>query len=134
MAKTQTNGGVLSFTTSSWAPDIVTYSKDGESSDDVETSNLGTTGYRTYEGGELVEGGTYTFECQVDPLTARLGNSITDTVTWTYPISVAGNTAATEVFQGYINNYSESGEINGLILCSVTIKVAGTPVFTAETV
>lgn len=134
MAKTQTNGLTLVFTTSSWAAKIVNYSQDGESADDVETSDLSTTSYRTYEPGELIEGGTYTFLVHVDPTQTRLATGVVDEATVTYPLSVSTNTSeATSVFPTYINSYSESGEINGLIEATVQIKVSGASVFTPET-
>ena len=133
MAKVQTNGMTLTFATASgYVPDIISYSKDGETADDVETSDLSTLDFRTYEPGFLVEGGTYTFELQLDTTFVRLATGLTDTVTITYPISVSGNTAATEIFQGYINSYSESGGINELISATLVLKVADTPVFTEE--
>ena len=133
MAKVQTNGMALTFTTASgFVPDIISYSKDGETADDVETSDLSTTGFRTYEPGFLVEGGTYTFELQLDTTFIPISTGLTDTVTITYPISVAGNTAATTVFQGYVNSISEAGGINELITSTLVLKVAGTPVFTEE--
>jgi hypothetical protein len=134
MSKTQTNGLTLSWDTSSWSADIVNYSKDGETADDVETSDLSTTGYRTYEGGELIEGGTYSFLFHVDPEKTPLTTGTTDRATITYPISNPANaTNGTRAFDAYINSYSESGEINGLIQGTVQIKVAGNITFTAET-
>ncbi len=133
MSKVQTNGLALSFTTSSWIATIVNYSKDGETSDDVETSDLSTTGFRTYEGGKLIEGGTYTFLFHVDPEQTRLATGITDEATITYPISNSSNTTnATSVFSCYINSYSESGEINGLMEGTLVLKVADDNVFTPE--
>ena len=133
MSKTQTNGLTLAFGTSSWAADIVNYSMDGETTDDVETSDLSTTGYRTYEGGELIEGGTYSFLVHVDPTKTRLATGTADAATITYPISLTGNTTnAKRVFNCYINSYSENGEINGLIEATVQIKVADDLVFTPE--
>ena len=134
MAKTQTNGLSLAFTTNAWTARIVNYSQDGETSDDVETSDLSTTGYRTFIPGELIEGGTYTFLVHVDPTQTRLATGVLDEATIEYPLSVSTNTnPATSVFDCYINSYSESGEINGLIEATLQIKVADDNVFTPET-
>lgn len=135
MAKTQTNGFALSFGTSAWSAKIVSYTMDGETADDVDTADLSSTGNRPYEGGELIEGGTYTFALHIDTVVTRLATGISDIATLTYPISVAGNsTPSTKVFDTYINSFSESGDINALINGSVTIKVAGDSVFTPESV
>ena len=134
MAKVQTNGMTLGFTTASWTADIISYSQDGSTADDVETSDLSTTTSRTFQAGVLIDEGTYTFDLHFDTEEARLatGGSL-DTVTITFPLSdPANSTRATEVFTGFINNFSNSGGINELINGSVTIKVSGSVVFTPE--
>jgi hypothetical protein len=134
MSKTQTNGLTMGFTTSSYVADIVNYSKDGTTADDVDLSDLSSISYREYEGGELLEGGTYTFLVHVDPEKTPLVTGVSDECTITYPISNPANASnATRVFPCYINSYSESGEINGLIEATIVVKVAGTEIFTAET-
>ena len=133
MAKVQTNGMTLGFTTASWTADIISYSQDGSTADDVETSDLSTTTARTFQPGVLIDEGTYTFDLHFDTEEARLATGVLDTVTITFPLSDSANsTRATEVFTGYINNFSKSGGMNELINGSVTIKVSGSVVFTPE--
>jgi hypothetical protein len=113
----------------------VNHAVDGETADDVETSDLSTTEYRTYEGGELVEGGTVSYLVHFDPEQTRLATGVSDVATITYPISNPANgSPATRVFDTYLNSYSENGEINGLIEANITLKVASKPIFTPETV
>lgn len=136
MSKTQTNDLTITFGTgtSTFLATITSYSLDGETADDVETSTLATATTRTWEPGKIIDGGTVTFELQVDPELARLATGIADVATITYPLSNSGNsTKATRVFACYINSYSESGSINELITNTLVLKVAGTPVFTPET-
>ena len=134
MAKVQTNGMTLGVTTASWTADIISYSQDGSTADDVETSDLSTTTARTFQPGVLIEEGTYTFDLHFDTEEASLATGgSSDTVTITFPLSdPANSTRATEVFTGFINNFSNSGGINELINGSVTIKVSGSVVFTPE--
>ena len=133
MGKVQTNGMTLAFTTSSWTADIISYSQDGETADDVETSDLSTTTDRTFEPGVLIDGGTFTFGLHFDTEEARLATGQLDEATVTFPIATSGNTTnATEVFDCYINNFSKTGGINELINGSVTLKVSGSVAFTPE--
>jgi len=134
MSKLQTNGLTLAFTTNPWIAKIVNISQDGETAEDVDTSDLSTGDTRTYEPGELKEGGTYTFLVHFDPEQTRLATGVSDIATITYPLSNSGNSSqATEVFPTYINSWAKTGEINNLIQATLQIKVAGTPVFTPET-
>ncbi len=133
MAKVQTNGMTITFATASgFVAKITAYSMDGETADDVETSDLSTIDFRTYEPGFIIEGGTYTYEIQVDVTDVRLATGVSDVATITYPVSVSGNTAAFRNFPCYINSYSEAGSINELITGSMVIKAAGTVTFQEE--
>ncbi len=133
MAKVQGNGFALTFGTSSWNPKITSFSRSGEAADDIETSDLSTTGMKTYVGGALVEGGTYTLGFQYDPvLTTRPTTGVTETITATYPVSVSGNTAADDSFSGYVNSYEIEGENNVLITGTFVLKVAGDITVTDE--
>ena len=133
MAKVQTNGMTLTFATSPFVAKIVSFSLDGETADDVEDSDLSTLDFRTYQPGFLKEGGTVTFEFQLDVTDARIATGFEDVATVTYPPSTSGATQATRVFNAYVNSYSETGGLNELITGSMVLKVAATPVFTPET-
>ena len=134
MSKVQTNGLTLRFTNSSWVPaTIITYSKDGETADDIDNSDLATTDYRTFEPGVLKDGGTYTFGLHFDTETTELPVGTPDEATIEFPIGTSGNTTkAKEVFDCYINNSSRTGGINELINGSITLKVNGGITFTPE--
>ena len=133
MAKVQANGFALVFGTSSWNPKITSFSRSVETADDIETSDLSTTGTKTYVGGALIEGGTYTLGFQYDPvLTTRPVTGVSETITATYPISVSGNTAADDSFTGYVNSYEIEGENNNLITGTFVLKVADDITITDE--
>ena len=135
MSKTQTNDLTIAFGVgaSVFLAKITSYSLDGETADDVDTSTLATPTNRTFEPGKIVDGGTTTFELQFDPELVRLATGIADTATITYPLSNSANSVrATRVFPCYINSFSETGSINELITATMVLKVAGIPVFTIE--
>ena len=126
MAKTTGNTLAITFGTTSWTPDISAFNKSGEGTDDIKTSDLATSGYHTYIGGPLIEGGTYSFPFHVDPtITTRPTIGVSETITITYPISVSGNTAGTDSFTGYINSYDTETEPNVLYTGTFVLKVAG---------
>lgn len=125
MAKVQGNGLTIAFGTTSWTPDITSFSR-SESADDIETSDLSTTGNKLYVGGSLVEGGTMTFGYQYDPvITTTPTTGTSETITITFPVSVSGNTAGTLSFTGYINSLDIETENNALITGTFVLKVAG---------
>lgn len=132
MAKVVGNGLSLTFGTSGWLPKITSFAR-SESTDDIDCSDLSTTGNRDYLGGPLVEGGTYTFGFQYDPvLTTRPTTGVSEVITVTYPVSVSGNTAGTDSFTGYVNSYDIETEINTLVTGTFVLKVAGDNTETAE--
>jgi predicted porin len=125
MAKVQGNGLSLTFGTSGWNPAITSFART-ESTDDVETTDLSTPSARTYVGGAILEPGTYTFGFQYDPtISTRPTTGVSEAITVTYPISVAGNTAADDQFTGYVNSYDIETEINTLITGTFVLKVSG---------
>lgn len=133
MAKVQANGTTITFATSPFVAKIISSSLDGETADDVETSDLSTLDFRTYDPGFLKEGGTVTYELQVDVTDTRIATGLKDVATQTYPPSTSGATQATRVFDTYVNSYSEALAINELITATMVLKVASVPVFTPET-
>ncbi len=95
---------------------------------DIDTSHLGTTGQRTYIGGDLVEGGEIVAEVLFDTLVNALESfGVSETVTITFPISVNGNTTnATLAGTGYIKGQKfPDMQIDELQVYNLTIKVDG---------
>jgi len=136
MAIDQGNGATFTFATSAFTANITEMSADGETREDIDTSHLGTTLYRTFVPGDLSDGGTYTLTIQFDPedLADIPRKGANETMTLTYAISDSGNTTnGTVEFDGYVNSVSNTVEVNALMMADLVIKVAGTPTFTNET-
>ena len=129
-------GITLSFAAISVTLNLLDVSQDGATVEDINTSDQGTTGYETYVGSTLVEGGTYTWAINWNlldqsALYAAMGTS--DTMTATYPKSVSTATsAANDAVPIYINSISKNGAKGDLIKGSITFKVAGTPTYNDE--
>ena len=108
---------------------ILDVSMDGVSVSDIYTGDQDTTGYKTYVGSTLKEGGTYTFNINwnlLDQAVLMAAIGTTDTLTITYPKHVSTNTTApTDAFSCYINDISKTGGEGELINGTLKIKVAG---------
>ena len=130
-------GITLALTTlSSIVLNLLDINQDGASAGDINSSDQATTGYETYVGTTLVEGGTYTANVNWNLLdqSALMGAiGVTDVMTVTYPKSVStATTAAKDAVPIYINNISKTGAKGDLIKGTIAFKVAGTPTFTDE--
>lgn len=113
--------------------EITSVSVDGISTEDMDVSHLGTTGFRDYIPGDLKEGGTITVEHLTDLDAPVLPVHVTETITFTQPITTAGNTTAGDMaFPGYVNNVSWKQVNEDAVKGTYTIKVAGDVTFTAS--
>ena len=73
--------------------------------EDIESSHLGTTNYKTFLGGDLADPGEASFEIVWDPESDALHTLGTpDVMTVTWPVSVSGQTAASFVADGYFKS------------------------------
>ena len=91
-------GITLALTTlSSIVLNLLDINQDGASAGDINSSDQATTGYETYVGTTLVEGGNYTANVNWNLLdqSALMGAiGVTDVITVTYPKSVSTVTTA----------------------------------------
>lgn len=95
----------------------------GISREDVDTSHLGTTGYKTYQPSDLIEGGTIDIDFQYDPTVVIPHSAAAETLT----IAPGGQTSGAKLTGSvYINNVSMPMEYGntGLMVQSVTLKIA----------
>lgn len=110
----------------------------------IETSHLGTTNFKTYVPGDLVEPGELTAtvifdtEVSVPTISSTTGSwDAAETVTVTFPIQKSTNTtAATLVGTGFITGYSFPQMANDTLqVATITISFDGEtePAFSAET-
>ena len=126
------NGATLTF--SGFTGNVTTISGAEMEIEAIETSHLGTTGYREYIPGSLKEGGELEVEFIFTGDMIDLGDS--GTVTVTYPKTTSGSTSgATLSGSAFVQNLSYPEATNGEALAaSVTFKFDGDtdPTFSAE--
>ena len=95
----------------------------GISREDVDTSHLGTTGYKTYQPSDLIEGGTLEIDVQYDPTVAIPHSADAETLT----IAPGGQSSSAKLTgPGYINNVSMPMEYGntGLMIQTITVKLS----------
>lgn len=136
-------GGTISFATSGFTGNMREIGGATIELDDLETSHLGTTGYKTYTPSDLAEPGE--FECEifwdaevaastVKEVTTQPILGTVESIVKTYP-GQAGNTAANITGTGYIKSFTRpTMQVGELMMASVTVKWDGGtgPTFTAE--
>lgn len=136
MSIDQGNGATFTFNTSSFTANIVDISQDGETRDDIDTSHLGTTSYKTFDPADLSDAGTYTLKIQFDPeeLASVPRKAAKEVMDLEYAISNTANATKGKVsFTGYVNSVSGTIEVDTLLEMDIQIKIDGTPTFTDET-
>ncbi len=127
-------GTTIVFATSSFSADVLSVNGNDISRADIETTHMGTTGYKTYIPSDLVEGGTVDMEFAFNPNSQPPVSGAAETITITFPIPSGGTTGATLVFTGYINSWSFGDTLEEKMTGNATIKVDGVsdPVWTAS--
>jgi len=127
-------GTTIVFGTSSFSAEVTNLNGTDMARSDVETSHMGTTGYKTYIPGKLLEGGAVEMEIsfdadQIPPLAA-----VAETVTVTFPVPTGKASGANVAFSGYINSWSWTDPIEDKMTAEVTVKVDGLtdPVWTVS--
>lgn len=94
-------GTTIAFGTSTYATQLLSVSYGGLEVPLVDTTYMGTTGYRTKIFGDLKEGGELTCSILYGP-NEPITPGVKETVTLTFPIPVGGTAGATMVFSGGI--------------------------------
>lgn len=124
MAADQGTGTTIAFGTSSFHSGVTFIDVSGSMSRGaVETTHLGTTGYRTFEPEDLPDPGTISVTFDFDPgeldVTGLIITKAAETVTITFPNGTyAGSMFATNV------SFSPAA-VNTRMTCSMDLKVSG---------
>lgn len=125
MAAKVGTGTTIVFGTSSVTAEYLSVTGSGNHGrTDIDISHLGSTGYRQYIPGTLLEGGEFTLNMHFDGTEAIPVTAGTETIT----IAPGGNTATgtTISFPGYVKSFSPTITLEEKMTADVTIKVAGT--------
>lgn len=127
-------GGTITFGTSGFTGNMQEIGGETESVDELETSHLGTTDYKTHIASDLADPGE--FECTIF-WDAHVANSspglgVTEDITKTYPDS--GASAATLNGDGFIKEFTRPPmQIGELMMATVVVRWGEGPTFTVGT-
>ena len=114
------DGTTIAFASSGWSGEIVSISGPGGSRSAIDTSHLGSSGWKTFLASGLVDGGEVSITIQYDPSTVIPITAVAETIT----IDPAG-TGATLAFSGFLISASHSFEIDEIMQAEISIKVSG---------
>lgn len=130
----QTTGLTLTTGTSAFTCQITSFGWSGLTRDAIETTHLGTAansatkiGNRTYIPSDLIDPGELQFNgYQSTLMSAAKGPEVmktaAETITVTYPLTSGDGSAATAVGSGFFTSYEQTGERDGVITFTATIK------------
>lgn len=137
VGKVEGQGFSLSFAVLAIILNLLDVNVTGPSVTSINCSDQSTTGFEEYIASTLQEGGNYTFNIQwnlEDQVSLYASVGVDDTMTVTWPIGTAGNTAASDGVPGYIESLTKVSEkgtiINGVLVWKVADDVVVTNEFT----
>ncbi|MCP5017109.1 MAG: hypothetical protein GY938_17835 [Ketobacter sp.] len=128
-------GTTIAFATSTFTAEVMNINGSDISREDIETSHMGTTGYKTYIPSKLVDGGTVDLEIAFDPDDQPPVSGASEVITVTFPTPSGGSSGAKVVFTGYVNTWTWTDPLEEKMTASLTVKVDGqtAPAWTAST-
>jgi len=132
MAEIGTSTAIV-FGTSSFSHTLLDVSWDSQTREAIETSHMGTTGYRTFMPGDLVDPGEISMEIEHDPDEPPPITLVAEPITITFPLVAGGSTAATWACSGFITSFSASVPMEDKMVSSVSVKLTGTPTYVDAT-
>jgi hypothetical protein len=119
-------GTTIVFGTSGFSASLLSLSASDVSREDIDITHMGSTSYREFMPGDLIDGGTIEMEIAFDPDDEAPMTGTSETITITFPIPSGASTAATFVFKGYVSSWSWSVPLEESMTATLTIKVDGT--------
>ena len=133
------NGASVAFSVTTGVGNATQITMNEITVEDVETSHLGTTNYKTFRAADLSDAGEIVVETQWAADASDVpSRGAEEVITVTWPIHTSGNTqAATFVADGYIKSVKLPDFANGeLQLATITFKLNGEdtePAYSVET-
>ena len=131
-------GLTLTFGTSSWAPQITGVGQAGVSREAIATSHHGTAaagagtfGNATFVPGRIVDPGSLEIEGHYNPDEIPPIGEDAETVTLAYAASGGDSSGATVASSGFLTDFSTTGELDGKITFTATLKRSGNVTRTA---
>lgn len=109
------NGATLTLATTGAVGNIRNIGEVAEELGKLETSHLGTTGFKTYMPDDLTDPGEFEIEVEVDTEVAKPACGVVETATITYPLRTGEATAANHAGTGFIRRVTLTPLANSTI-------------------
>ena len=126
----QGHGASISFSSGFFAW-ITNISLTGIRRESLETTNMATTGARTFRGEILENYGEMRVSLQFNAATSIPIDSAAETITITWPIQDGGTVAPTWALSGFMTGFEVTADMNSIMTATATIKFSGTITITA---
>lgn len=125
------DGATIAFGTSSFTGSWKTLQHTGVTRVSVETTHLGTTSWKTFMPGDLVDPGEISGTLSYDPDAQPPYSGAAETITLSFPVPSGQTNAATMAASGFVTNFDEPTlENDSEMIANVTIKLSGTITWT----
>lgn len=128
------HGASIAFTTSAFVASFRSIGSFEMSRPDIDTSHLGSTTYRSFTPGDLIDAGEFQCEFLYNADTPPPYSAIPETITISLPFSNGASTTKAQIAgSGYISKWSSPELATDVLqLSTMTIKWAGGPTFTDQ--
>lgn len=126
-------GIAIVFGTSGFTAELLSLNGSGAERGEYETTNMATTGDKTFAPQKLVDQGSIDMEFAFDPDAQPPISGATETITITFPLPSGGLTKATLVGSGFIKSFQWGAELEEKMTATATIRWAGGVTWTAGT-
>lgn len=126
-------GATLTFGTSAWTGNLLAINGENISRAALPTSNLSTTGYKTFTPADLVDPGQSTVRLQFDPDDPPPITGAAETITITFPIPSGLTNGATRACSGFLTDFGfdlSGGDDESVMEATFSVKWTGTPTWT----
>ena len=122
-------GVTVTFETSEFTAELLGVTPFAMSRPAVDTTHLGTTGFKTYEPGDLVDGGEGQLRIKYDPGTTIPMFAVAELITIGMPDSSDGDVTYNAFITGFaIGEISEDAQVEATVTLKITSTVSGTDI------
>ena len=126
-------GITIAFGTSGFTAELLSLGSTGVERGEYETTNMATTGDKTFAPMKLVEQGSLEMEWAFDPDSQPPISGAVETITITFPLPDGGLTSATLVGSGFVKSFTWGAALEEKMTASAEIRWSGGVTWTAST-
>ena len=118
-------GTQVTFATSGFAAELLSVNGQDIARDEIETSHMGTVGYKTFMPADLIDPGAVDLEFAFDPDERPPVEQPPEQITITFPVPPGKSNGARVQGIGFISQWSWGAEVGAKMTGSAKIKWSG---------